>query len=585
MSTTTSTSKASGRPERILFTDIKDRSELAVKQIKGDIARLEARKTRSADDVAELARLKTLDVNQITKEAQRDPLLVAVSHSFKDDNLVSLAMTVDPTPEGEIEIGGRTGSRRDVSRVALVIGLLDLRKIAPPRIVRLSKEDPSATPDPKDDHHGPFVEGFVQALSRAMANARLATIVLDLMVEALDIKFDEQPAKISALEFARIVDGLIARRIKPDDANIRRYVDESLSRVQLAGVDKPIHEEDISLPDLEATIDHRVVRDNVRSVGPVLFASMFDELKAFRVVDWLVESARRGELSLVKGEAGTQLYQYWRNAPNRMSDIERQTFYAITLGVQSGQPGVSVNSEFQDLWLRFVSSVSTLVREARVENLLRSNLPFSINQQQVKKAGRDLVANMSLFGYGMAYYAAVDLQNQIKEMIKLLSDRELCAAVGARDMWGVIDQIAQTELGGARNSSKYRTLATSGAIITAWLGENLDRLRDATSETIRIGEIESPVTRPAGVSPTDKPTDYDLVNACELWLADSAMSEDRVEMLSQPRESPQQPSRPINMPKVARDLLEGVGLGYEMGVRNGAGRPLNGRGSAAYQSY
>jgi hypothetical protein len=63
------------------------------------------------------------------------------------------------------------------------------------------------------------------------------------------------------------------------------------------------------------------------------------------------------------------------------------------------------------------------------------------------------------------------------------------------------------------------------------------------------------------------------------------MGEDRVEQMSQPRESPQQTSRPIQIPSVARDLLEGAGLGgLGMGMAaNGNGR-ANGRASR-YHGY
>jgi hypothetical protein len=359
--------------------------------------------------------------------------------------------------------------------------------------------------------------------------------------------------------------------------------------VQELGADRPLHEISIDLPDLEAQTDYQVVGDNIRLMGPMIFASMFDELKAFQVVDKLIDMSRSGVISLTKGKAGTRLYNYWREAPNRMNEQERQTFYAMTLGIPTGQPGVQVNKDFQDLWMRFVSSVSTLVRESRFDQLLRQTSPVAINQQQVKKAARDLAANMSLYGYGMAFYAAVDLQTQINEMIELLSDKDLMATVGARDMWGVIDQIAQVELGGARNSSKYRTLATCGAIITRWLADNLNRLKDPTLPMINLQDVENPPTRPSGQTATSNPTDYDLVNACELWLADSAMNEDRVEEMSQPRESPQQPSRPIQIPSIARDLLDSAGLGLQMSANGGRG---NGRGNgngygrrSGYPSY
>src|SRR5262249_60258792 len=131
-------------------------------------------------------------------------------------------------------------------------------------------------------------------------------------------------------------------------------------------------------------------------------------------------------------------------------------------------------------------------------------------------------------------------------------DDELCKAVGARDMWGVIDQIAQTELGGARNASKYRMLATSGAIITSWMAKNIERLRDPTLPIIDINSVQNPPSRLRGQTTVTAPTDYDLVNACEMWLAGSAPGADPAEPMSPPPESPPSPRRPIPIPPMTR---------------------------------
>jgi hypothetical protein len=142
-------------------------------------------------------------------------------------------------------------------------------------------------------------------------------------------------------------------------------------------------------------------------------------------------------------------------------------------------------------------------------------------------------------------------------------------------MWQVIDQVAVLELGGARNSARYRTLATCGAIITAWLANNVDRYNKATSRPIiDVDDVLSSDPATAGPDATTKPTDYDLVNACELWLADTATSDASVEQLSQPREAPVMTSRPVQVPAIAREMLEqagvsapGLGLGMGMSTR------------------
>jgi hypothetical protein len=132
-------------------------------------------------------------------------------------------------------------------------------------------------------------------------------------------------------------------------------------------------------------------------------------------------------------------------------------------------------------------------------------------------------------------------------------------------MWQVVDQVATLELGGAKTSSRYRTLATCGAIITAWLANNADRIRRPGGSLIDIDEVRSPIPRTNGSKATMTPTDYDLVNACELWLADTATGDLIIDQMAQPRETPVMTSRPVQIPSIARDMLAdlpGLGLGY-----------------------
>jgi hypothetical protein len=328
----------------------------------------------------------------------------------------------------------------------------------------------------------------------------------------------------------RVFKKLVEKRVDEDDPNLNLQMENSLEPGQDIGDEEPLHAFGIGFPDLEATTDFEVVGDHCRIMGSFIFASALDELKAFQVVDTLIDMFQRGNLPLIKGAAGTQLRNYWREAPKRMSEVERGNFYAMTLGLPTGQPGVAVNSDFQDLWLRFVSSVSSVGRESRVDRLIGSTPPIAITQQQVKKSGRDLAVNMSAHGSGMVFNAAADLQKQINEIIALLSDKELHNAFGARDMWGVIDQIAQAELGGARNSARYRMLATSSKIITNWVAYNTNRLHDPTLPMIDLCQVESPLGRRSGETAVSNPTDYDLVNACEMWLAGSMLGEAGVKL-------------------------------------------------------
>lgn len=573
---------------KIKFIDIDKNEKDAYQHLLFDIANLRARRDKNRElseaDMLELRRLKAVrDAGRRAGRKYFDPLFVAIRAALDSADSPLRQVAFDhangvfdfPNAQNDDERNNET------ARIALVYGLLEDNKTPVPPLVVVQG---AIVPDGTHPNAARFKEALFPALGRADGRQGLPRKTLESMAEAVSPN-GLGDAGVSAKEYAEVFNKLVDSGIAASDPNLNRQVVERLDQVQEVGESKPMHEFEISLPDLEATTDFVIEADHCKLFGSFIFASAFEELRAFQVVDRLVEMSQRGELPLIRGPAGTQLYSYWREAPNRMREDERQSFYAMTLGLPTGQPGVSVNIEFQDLWLRFVSSVSSLVRESRVDQLLRSTLPASINQQQVKKAARDLGLNMSSRGYGMVFYAAADLQKQINEIITLLSDKELKSAFGARDMWGVIDQIAQTELGGARNSSKYRMLATSGAIITAWMAKNINRMLDPTMPMIDLRSVENPPSRLRGQTAVTTPTDYDLVNACEMWLADSAMGEDRVEQMSQPRESPQQTSRPIQIPSVARDLLEGAGLGgLGMGMAaNGNGR-ANGRASR-YHGY
>jgi hypothetical protein len=271
-----------------------------------------------------------------------------------------------------------------------------------------------------------------------------------------------------------------------------------------------------------------------------------------------VELFQNGILPVVRGDAGNQLFAYWKSAALRVSEGERRKFYAQALGFPGGDAD-SPNREFKDLFMRFVSAVSSFVRQNTVDNMLRSKIPGAISQQQVRKSARDLATNISSHGYGIAYPMATELQKEINDVMAILRTDEIQNAYGAKDMWQLVDQVAGLELGGAKNSVKYRTMASAGATVFAWLANRARLL--ASSSYVPILDITQLQNAPTfSTRPTTSPSDFDLVGACDQWLAVTGTQEDSVEQAAQPTEAPVMPSRPIQIPSVARDMLESVGV-------------------------
>jgi hypothetical protein len=578
-------------PIDIRFRDLVERENKERDHLRLEKERLLQRKRLTEAENNDLKRIKGVleRVTQAPLLELVDPLYVGTRDSFHANpgllrkellNHVDgkLHTTVLQTSARKAAPASNTNNIQDedIVVISLVLGLLAIDHAEPPRVQvtgTLKLDGALIVSDPTDPAKDSFSTAFFAAFGETQGMLDLAKLVLPILEEEGDpAKSMTRAGEVDVAEFANVMRCLKEKGVTNGKGQLHRRVSECLDKIQKVGVDRPLSDIGIALPDLNEATDFEIQKENVQLIGIPICGAMFEELKVFQVVDKLVELSQTGMLPVSRGDGGEALYKYWKDTPTRMSEAERRNFYALTIGVPGGDANGSANREFNDLWIRFVSSVSSLVRQKTADQILRANIPAAISQQQVRKAARDLAMNLSAHAYGMSLYFALEMQDQIRLIIKLLSDKEIMSAYGARDMWQVIDQVAVLELGGARNSARYRTLATCGAIITAWLANNVDRYNKATSRPIiDVDDVLSSDPATVGPDATTKPTDYDLVNACELWIADTATSDESVEKLSQPREAPVMTSRPVQVPAIARDMLEQAGvsapdLGLGMGM-------------------
>jgi hypothetical protein len=573
---------------KIHYSDIynsekKERRGLKARQ--EQLVHLQAKgRSLSPEEDAELARIAAV-LKVIDKKPSEccERLFVGVRDLFNRTPGL-LGDTLHNHSDGVLNKDGGL-SAKALCTVALAIGLMsidDALNIAPVVVTAASLEQnariagtsesvkgdwPLIVSDASGPEWASLSRMFFAAVGEAQSMHNLAELVLPLLAKEGDPDGmgEGLPPTVEAAEFARIMRKLTKDGVTAKEPQLRRRINEALNVVQNRESDGTSNEFGIDLPDLEDAAESGIVPDNVQLMGPMICSAMFDELKVFEVVEKLVELFQQGMLTIGNGPAGKLMYKYWKDAPNRMSDSERRNFYAMTMGIPGGQQTGMINREFNDLWLRFVSSVASFVRQNEVDKLLRASLPSPISHQQIRKAARDLAVNLSLHGYGMAFHAALDLQAQIKFMVNLLGDKEVMGNYGARDMWQVVDQVATLELGGAKSSSRYRTLATCGVIITAWLAKNADRIRRPGGPIIDVDEVRQPIPRVKGTKATNDPTDADLVNACLLWLADTATGDTVIDQMAQPRETPVMTSRPVQIPAIAREMLADLpvaGLSY-----------------------
>ncbi len=379
-----------------------------------------------------------------------------------------------------------------------------------------------------------------------------------------DVRFepsgDEIVSALSARNVAAVVRRLARNGTSANDAWLASRIQNTYDMQTGVVEGAPPSAMEIMLPDLEAATDVEIIKENLDGAQAIGFASSCEDMNMPQVVERIVELFRQGLLPLGRGKAGDYLFNYYKKAGERMTEGERRDLYMRVLGTPGGDAsGTQPNREFKELWLRFVSAVSAFGRQLSVDRMLRSNVPVAVSQEQVRKAGRDLAANLSLHCYGIAYFAATELQQMILEFRDLLSDPEIRGCFGARDMWQVIDQVNANYLGGPRNTHRYRTQARSFAVIVRWLANNRERLGSSYGEVISVSALTNPQLRGSD-QPTISPTDWDLVQASEQWLAVSGVQENSIEHYAQSNESPLITSKPIGMPQMARDVLDQAGI-------------------------
>jgi len=260
--------------------------------------------------------------------------------------------------------------------------------------------------------------------------------------------------------------------------------------------------------------DAQIVRENLHAMEAIYYAYMLEETRLFEVVDRIVVLSQRGLLPLGRGVTAP---------PNRMTEQERADLYLRAFGAPGGDVDVDPNRDFSDLWLRFVSCVAAFARQTQLDGHLAPPL---------RTAAGMLAVGTSARGAGLAS-AARRLSSDVHAAVAPLRDPAIAQALGARDMWEVIDCVNADYLGGAVDAARSRTLAEAGSAMLRWLAANTETL--------------------------DRPGDGGgLLNAAEQWVAVSGIQDNALPRRSQPTESPILRNT-TNLPALVRDLIDAVG--------------------------
>ena len=128
--------------------------------------------------------------------------------------------------------------------------------------------------------------------------------------------------------------------------------------------------------------------------------------------------------------------------------------------------------------------------------------------------------------------------------------------------------------------SRYIRPTSAGATIIGWLEKNAEKLSHPGAVLISSAELTNPPNRSTTNSIND-PSDYDLVTACEQWLAIEGVGEDIVDLKAGASPSAITSTAPVRVPPAAQEILGAFGFSHDgKGEAPQAGAATNSSGQA-----
>ena len=309
--------------------------------------------------------------------------------------------------------------------------------------------------------------------------------------------------------------------------------------------------ESLELPPLtgEDQSDVEVEPENLRVAAILFAAKCVEDMYLFRVVDRVTEIWLNGALAVGADSGGRALDQYYWDREDRLAEVERRSLYSRVLGAPGGDVSKEIqpNTQFESLWMRFLSSLAEFDRQQRVDDILDNGnggrpRPVNLTGEYVRKAGRDLAANLSLYCWGGTQFAARRLNAHIATALNILKQPSIQKSYGVTNPYQVIERVASNEFGTTPNIVRFRTMADAGNKIinivaryhrvwTGSSGQPLFEERGTPQGNVISGDIAL----------ADR---EELMRQTQFYLAVNGVKDDQVYKNSMPELSAYSPSLP-----------------------------------------
>lgn len=293
--------------------------------------------------------------------------------------------------------------------------------------------------------------------------------------------------------------------------------------------------ESLELPALESSVDTEIVPENIQAVGMLYAALHLERAKLLTAVDLIADLYDDGLIPISFDDAGQAIDTYRFSSDERVPEGKRASYYTRVFGAPGGDVAKTIqpNQQFDTLLMRFISSVAEYERERDVAQIFERSATTDgrvglITGEHVRKAGRELAANLSLYGWGSAHTIARRLNGHIRTALHILAMPQVQQAFGATNEWQVVERVCQQELKQIPNILKHKTMAESGKAV-------LDIVAKHAAVWRRSG---SDVFTELGIDATT------LRNHARYWLTVNGITDSTLDKMSQPVEAAVLPTVP-----------------------------------------
>ncbi len=301
----------------------------------------------------------------------------------------------------------------------------------------------------------------------------------------------------------------------------------------------------IALPPLSGSAGggDEIEPENIRTVAAIYVGYQLENIGVIQSCNRMVEIFMAGLMPLGNDEGARKLDNFYWDSDDFLTDAARAALFSRTLGASGGQISqeINPNTEFNTLLLRFVSSVAEYYRNQSISNLFQQNAgprPLAISGEYVRKAGRDLAANVSLYGWAGTHFASERLSLQLGRAMEILQLPQILDTYGVNNMWQVLERFNQREFGRNVNTVKHRTLAEETRRMLNILADN-HTVWSLAGDKELFSDRQREIAGDLSIEDTEQ-----LYRSVQYWLAVNGIQDTQVDQYSQPIETVMAPSLP-----------------------------------------